>query len=115
MIKRFPELIDRELNVEEFINLTEQKMDEFPKVKIYTTIMNSIGRIRLNHKLMQLRDSDISGHAKLNIINKIQEEVCLNKKLFLDLFFEDGLNSFIKDPHSCLHNSFNRLEIYGKS
>lgn len=115
MIKRFPELIDRELNVEEFINLTEQKMDEFPKVKIYTTIMNSIGRIRLNHKLMQLRDSDISGHAKLNIINKIQEEVCLNKKLFLDLFFEDGLNSFIKDPHSWLHNSFNRLEIYGKS
>lgn len=115
MLKRYPEFINSELSVDEFIEITKLKAIEFPKVKIYSTIMESTEKIKLNYQLMQLRVTDISAHAKLNILNKIRDDVTLDKKKFLEMFFEDGLNSMIKDPHTWLHNSYNRLEIYGKS
>jgi len=114
LLKRFPELIDDEITVEQFIENNILKEQENPKVKIFKTIKEGTEKIHLNHKLMQLRNTHISGHSKLTIISKIQQKLSLNRKEFLKMFFEDGLQTMIKDPHEWMNKTFNRLEIYGK-
>lgn len=111
-LKHYPEIITEELNVNSFIEKTKDKLKINPKVKILQDILNAENQIKLNYNLMQLNESIISGQAKLNIQNKIQQKYTLDNKTFLKLYFDDGLNTMIKDPHSWLSNTFNRLLVY---
>ncbi len=114
LLKRYPEFIETELDIDQFLEITNKRLIDSPKVKIFKTINDSSDKLKLNHKLMQLRNTHISGHSKLNIAHKIQEKIKLEKTTFLKLFFDDGLQTMIKDPHDWLHKTFARLNTYGE-
>lgn len=110
LLKIFPELKNTKMEVVDILEECEKHQND--KAKIWNAIISHKSTIELNHKLMQLSINDFSGHAKLNIINKLDTKTPLLKQEFLKIFFEDGLHFIIKDPHDWLQQTFNRLDIY---
>ena len=111
--KKFPKMFEKtyEISLEEILNVADERKNE---AKVFENIHNSKSQILLNEKLIQLQDTEISGHAKLSIINQIEKPINrLVKYKFLSYMFEDkfilGRNV---DPNNWLHKSFASLDYY---
>ena len=76
-------------------------------------ISNNRDMLELNHKLMQLKDVDISGRAKESIQNicvaPIQK---LLKPKFMKMLLEDTINMNIKNPQLWWKDTFNVLNSF---
>lgn len=114
LLKHFPELNEYKLTVDDVIKKCINENSLNPKSKFFKNIISGIDDIKRNNILMQLSIADFSAHAKLIIQNLLSGQVDIDKRLFLQLFFEDGLNTLIKDPHMWLHSTFNKLVSYGR-
>lgn len=114
ILNRFPEVSSEHISLEYLIKKSQENALNHPKIKIFQTIVENKNNLELNHKLMQLQTSIISGNSTMVILKKIDEVLTTNRKEFLRLFLEDGLYTMIKDPHSWLRDTFNKLEFYSK-
>ena len=112
ILKRYPEVAeDKEITLDEFFQLTEQKVEETKgKIKIYNDILESKDQILMNEKLMQLKDVDISGTIKMNILDRFKEEIKpLNKINFLKITLKYKVANNFGDINDWLKRTFGNL------
>ena len=112
-VKRFPQLLEeKNVSVDDLLKISNKKKDE---LKIYQNVLDSKKQLRLNYKLMQLNNVDISGSAKLKInrtVNgKIQE---LAKANFQKMFIEDRMYGALPDIDSWMRLSWAKLNRFAK-
>ena len=93
--------------------LSENRIVEMNEV--VDTLPDSRDIIKLNYKLMQLSDVDISGSTKTKIIDKVNEPINrLIKFQFQKMFLEDKLFTALPNVTSCLTTNFNQLNQYAE-
>jgi DNA polymerase-1 len=112
VLKRYPEITeDKEISVDEFLDLTEQKVEETKgKIKIYKDILNSKNQIIMNEKLMQLKDVDISGQIKMKILERFNEELKpLNKMDFMKVLLKYKVVNNFGDINDWLKRTFGNI------
>ena len=111
LIKYFPMVTEnREIQFNEILEHAEDGKDRY---KIYKSIIESKDQVDLNHKLMQLKNVDISGNVKMMIHDKVTGPVDkLNTFQFKKMFMQDKMYTVIKDLDTWLATSFNSLNAY---
>jgi DNA polymerase-1 len=77
VIKRLPEITENtELTIDDLFNLCEtKKVETKGKIKLYNDILESKEQIVMNQKLMQLKDVDISGVIKMQVLDRFNQEI----------------------------------------
>jgi DNA polymerase-1 len=108
MLKHFPELgTDTEISLDSILERCEGK------AKILELIKNYEYQLRINKKLMDLKDPNIPDEAieEINsmLLNPSKE---FNSKEFLNLYHEDELGNSIPNVYTWLFNHFNELAKY---
>ena len=97
----------------QFNEILEHAEDGKDRYKIYKSIIESKDQVDLNHKLMQLKNVDISGNLKMMIHDKVTGPVDkLNTFQFKKMFMQDKMYTVIKDLDTWLATSFNSLNAY---
>ena len=111
LIKYFPVFSeDRELTVEEIVQYANN-VDK--KYKVHSLVSENKELLELNYKLMQLKEVDINGNAKMLTMNKVQGDIDkMNVLEFKKMFMADKMYTVIKDLDSWLKSSFNSLNAY---
>jgi len=110
IIKRFPEVITEEVDIDRLIKLSSGATG---KQKIYDTILNSEEQMRLNYDLMNLRNPKIGNDQKLKILNRFREPVmALNKTKFIQsLTGYNMVDSMGKNLQSWMSETFRELVV----
>ena len=83
--------------------------------KLRTLILNLKNKelLDLNYRLMQLKEVDINGNAKMLALNKVKGDIDkLNTFEFKKMFMADKMYTVIKDLDSWLNSSFNSLNAF---
>ena len=108
MLKLFPQL-----GSEEEISLNNILQSCEGKAKILESIKNYEYQLRINKKLMDLKDPNIPEEA-LEEINSLllSPSKEFNSKEFLNLYHEDELGNSIPNVYTWLFNHFNELSKY---
>ena len=91
LIKRFPEITEeKNLSVDDLFKLCEEKnIESKGKIKLYKEILEAKEQILMNEKLMQLKDPDISGVLKMQVLDRFNGEIKpLNKLDFLKVLLK---------------------------
>ena len=111
LLKHFPIITqDKDLSVQEIISYAES-VDK--KYKVHESVISNKDLLDLNYRLMQLKEVDINGGAKMLTLNKVQGDIDkLNTYEFKKMFMADKMYTVIKDLDSWLINSFNSLNAY---
>ena len=111
LIKYFPMFTeDREILVQEIV---EYATNVDKKYKVHELVSNNKELLELNYKLMQLKEVDINGNAKMLTLDKVKGDIDkLNTYQFKKMFMADKMYTVIKDLDSWLNNSFNALNAY---
>ena len=111
LIKYFPVFTeDREISVEEIVQYAN---DVDKKYKVHSLVSENKELLELNYKLMQLKEVDINGNAKMLTMNKVQGDIDkMNVLEFKKMFMADKMYTVIKDLDSWLKSSFNSLNAY---
>ena len=111
LIKYFPMFTeDREILVQEIV---EYATNVDKKYKVHELVSNNKELLELNYKLMQLKEVDINGNAKMLTLDKVKGDIDkLNTYEFKKMFMQDKMYTVIKDLDSWLKNSFNALNAY---
>ena len=111
LIKHFPIICeDREITVDEIVEYADT-VDK--KYKVHETVLQNKETLQLNYQLMQLKEVDINGNAKMLTLNMVKDDVNkMNVLEFKKMFMADKMYTVIKDLDSWLHTSFNSLNAY---
>ncbi len=112
VIKRFPEITeDKQLTVDDLFQLCEtKKVETKGKVKLYNDILESKEQILMNEKLMQLKDPDISGIIKMQVLDRFNEEIKpLNKIDFLKILLKYKVVNNFGDVNDWLKGTFGNI------
>lgn len=108
MLKSFPELgTEEEISLDDILSKCEGKK------KIFESIKNYEFQLRINKRLMDLKDPNIPEEA-IEEINSVLLEAkkVFNSQDFLDLYREDELGNSISNVSMWLFNHFNELAKY---
>lgn len=108
MLKSFPELgTEEEISLDDILSKCEGKK------KIFESIKNYEFQLRINKRLMDLKDPNIPEEA-IEEINSVLLEAkkVFNSQDFLDLYREDELGNSIPNVSMWLFNHFNELAKY---
>lgn len=108
MLKAFPELgTEQEISLDDILS----KCDD--KKKIFESIKNYEFQLRINKRLMDLKDPNIPEEA-IEEINSVLLEAkkAFHSQDFLDLYREDELGNSIPNVSMWLFNHFNELAKY---
>ena len=111
---RFPKLTEKEhMSVDEFMVYAKELALEYPKVKLYSKVVESEQDIRLFHEIMQLSESGIPGHTKLRIIDNLQNQKNkLIKLKFHAMLVEDGMTSAIRNTEIWLREVIQKIDQF---
>lgn len=111
MLKQFPIMTEEaEVDVNTFVEYAET-VDK--KYKIHETVAQNKTQIELNYNLMQLKNVDINGNAKMLIMNLVDNEINKMDVLsFKRMFMEDKMYTVIKDLDTWMTTAFNSLNAY---
>lgn len=108
MLKSFPELgTEQEISLDDILSKCEGKK------KIFESIKNYEFQLRINKRLMDLKDPNIPEEA-IEEINSVLLEAkkAFHSQDFLDLYREDELGNSIPNVSMWLFNHFNELAKY---
>jgi DNA polymerase-1 len=109
MLKHFPELgTEKEITLDDILDKCENQ-----DKKILESIKNYKFQLRINKKLMDLKEPNIPEEAKDEINSLVlQPKKAFNSQDFLDLYREDELGNSIPNVSMWLFNNFNELQKY---
>lgn len=92
LLKLYPDFNDIKYSSNMILEIAEQKVTEKKPKKVYQTILQYSDRIHMNEKLMQLHEVDISGSAKLKLIELVEQPLSLiNRNKLRVLLSEDWI------------------------
>lgn len=107
LLKAFPDLSDRTYTVEEIVDCAASHGHS---KAIYGSISENRQLIERNHRLMQLGDVDISGAAKIKILETLKQPPKRSSDaLFKRMLLEDYIGSAFKYPDDWLRTTFGKL------
>ena len=111
LLKHFPIITqDTDLSVEQIVEYAES-VDK--KYKVHENVISNKDILQLNYQLMQLKEVDINGNAKMLALNMMKGDINkMNTFEFKKMFMADKMYTVIKDLDSWLNNSFNSLNAY---
>lgn len=109
LIKEFPELgSDRDIDIDDILEKCKDG-----KKKILESIINYEFQLRINKKLMDLKEPSIPDEAIEEIKSVLLDpKKIFNTQEFLDLYHEDELGNSISNVNMWLFNNFNQLQKY---
>ena len=107
--KKLPMIMeDKKLEVKDLVEYSKNQ-----EGKIFKNLLDNVGQLDLNYKLMQLDEVDISGSIKMKVVDIIKEPIQqLVKFKFQKMFMEDKLYTALPNLTSWLVTSFNRLNNF---
>ena len=107
--KKLPMIMeDKKLEVKDLVEYSKNQ-----EGKIFKNLLDNVGQLDLNYKLMQLDDVDISGSIKMKVVDIVKEPIQqLVKFKFQKMFMEDKLYTALPNLTSWLITSFNRLNNF---
>lgn len=113
LIKHLPMLAtENELSLDELFTLCKDNPDNN---KVLNLITESEDLIRLNYKLMQLKDPDISGTAKIKICNLFDSKpISFNKQHLYEMLIDDRMTTAIKNVQMWCNEVFQPLDNYNR-
>ena len=101
---------DREVSIEELVDHADSIEKPY---KVHKLVSENKKLLELNYRLMQLKEVDINGGAKMLTLNKVTGDIDrMNVLEFKKMFMVDKMYTVIKDLDSWLTNSFNSLNAY---
>ena len=112
VFKRFPELKDRVIDLEDLFDLCALKHKEH---NIYSQIIFSRNNLERNYKLMDLKNPLLDDEEKAYLREITKQPIPeLNSEGFLRLYNEDGLSKTIKNTDYWLRETFKVLNSFKK-
>jgi DNA polymerase-1 len=103
--KLLPEIINSPLSITDVVEYASTQKGE-----MFERITNSEDNLHLNYKLMNLQETNISGYAKVQIMEDLEHRSnLLDKNSFIRLYNNDFLGDSLGRPEQWLNNSFLRL------
>ena len=110
MLKHFPIMTeDRQISIDDIMDYAN---GQDKPTRIHETVLNSKETLELNYNLMQLKNVDIPGNAKMLAINTVNDPVTkTNVYEFKKMFIMDKMYTIIKDVDTWL-TAFNTLNAY---
>lgn len=107
ILKKFPELKDKELNLNDIFEICEKK---YKDNIIYSRIIQDFENLKKNYKVMNLKNPMMDNKEK-EYINDIISSTELNfyPELFLEMYNNDGLGKLINNVESWINNTFKNL------
>lgn len=110
MLKHFPIMTeDRQISIDDIMDYAN---GQDKPTRIHETVLNSKETLELNYNLMQLKNVDIPGNAKMLAINTVNDPVTkTNVYEFKKMFMMDKMYTIIKDVDTWL-TAFNTLNAY---
>jgi DNA polymerase-1 len=117
LLKEFPELSEKDLDLEYLLSKSKIKLEEEKKPKkIFQNLIDNTELLERNYKLMQLQDTDISLNSKMLILNKLESEVTKVNKAELRRFIaEDYLTNEFKNLDNWLQTTFSTLNLWAQT
>jgi DNA polymerase-1 len=111
LLKYFPMITeDREVSIKELVDHADSIEKPY---KVHKLVSENKKLLELNYRLMQLKEVDINGGAKMLTLNKVTGDIDrMNVLEFKKMFMVDKMYTVIKDLDSWLTNSFNSLNAY---
>jgi DNA polymerase-1 len=104
ILKKFPELAEKELSLDDIFDICENKFKEHVT---YARIIQSMGDLEKNYIIMDLANPMLDDKEKLFLDNLIDSETPkLNENTFLKFYHEDGLRHLIKNVEYWLTSNF---------
>jgi 5'-3' exonuclease len=109
--KRLPFLF--ESNKVTLNQISKYSKEHINEVKFYQNISNSKDQLKLNYKLMQLYNANMSGKNKLDILGRVHEPISrLVKYKVITMSMEDKIYSILRNIESWTRDTFNQLDIF---
>jgi len=107
--KKLPMIMeDKKVEVKDLVEFSKNQ-----EGKIFKNLLDNVGQLDLNYKLMQLDKVDISGSIKMKVVDIVKEPIQqLIKFKFQKMFMEDKLYTALPNLTSWLITSFNRLNNF---
>lgn len=107
---RFPLITESDISIDDLIDLAESAEKKY---KVHQTILDNKDQLHMNYRLMQLKDVDISGNAKMKILDIVNSDINkLDVLTFKKMFMADKMYTVIKDLDTWLSSAFNSLNAY---
>lgn len=108
--KFFPELLEEKIyNLDYIIEKSNKNLEEN---KLYSTIINFEYQLKINYKLMNLKDIFLTNENITLIENVLlREDIKLNKANFLIMYNNDNLGEAIPNVYYWISKNFNTLNI----
>ena len=109
LLKKFPELSERELSFDDIFSICEQK---FKDHVVYARVIQEIDNLEKNYKVMDLSNPLIGENEKKSL-DKVVESEDLNyiPEQFIALYNEDKLGGMIRNLNYWLKENFEKLVI----
>lgn len=103
--KLLPEIVNSPLSITDVVEYASTQKGE-----MFERITSSEDNLHLNYKLMNLQETNISGYAKVQIMEDLDHNLnLLDKNSFIRLYNNDFLGDALGRPEQWLNNSFLRL------
>jgi 5'-3' exonuclease len=112
LFKKFPELSERVLTLDEIFEIAEQKHKEHV---VYARIAFERDRLEQNYKIMNLKKPLLGDNDK-EFLEEFAEDdtLVLNTEAFLRFYHDDGLGHLIKNVEFWVNDTFKVLNSFNK-
>jgi DNA polymerase-1 len=109
LLKRFPELAERNMSFDDLINISEAKIKDHV---IYARVVHDIAGLKNKYTVMDLSNPMMSNQDKNNV-DKFVEETQLEfyPKEFLEMYHSDQLGNLIRNVENWIQDIFKKLVI----
>ena len=112
LLKRFPELAERVITLDEIFEIAGQKHKEHV---IYARIAFERDRLEQNYKIMNLKKPLLDDNDKEFLEAFAEDDIlALNTKDFLRFYQDDGLGHLIKNVDFWINDTFKVLNSFNK-
>ena len=110
--KAIPELFaDNKITIQELVDTVSQYQKP---AKVCKNLLNEIDKVKLNYRIMQLYDVEISAQSKESIMNIVKKQPqSFNKPTFLRMLNEDAM-WLVKDIELYLRTVWNPIEAFNR-
>tara|TARA_R110000822_G_scaffold128195_14_gene263924 strand:- start:606 stop:1676 length:1071 start_codon:yes stop_codon:yes gene_type:complete len=113
LLKFFPSITDRDMGYEEIVEMSNQKITDGSKLKIFRNIITATEQLAMNMELMQLQDAYIPATKQLFIRHMMDKPaIRFDKSKFKQLVYSDRISSHFNHLDAKLFSTLTQLDLY---
>jgi DNA polymerase-1 len=109
LLKRFPELAERNMSFNDLINISEAKIKDHV---IYARVVHDIAGLKNKYTVMDLSNPMMSEQDKSNVDKFVKEtQLEFHPKEFLEMYHNDQIGGLIRNVETWIQDIFKKLVI----